>query len=29
MHIYDNTGHRGSPVKRAWMLETMTRFAAR
>ena len=27
--IDDHSGHRGSPVKRAWMLETMTRFAAR
>lgn len=27
--IDDNSGHRGSPVKRAWMLETLNRFAAR
>ena len=27
--IDDHSGHRGSPVKRAWMLDTLTRFAAR
>jgi proline iminopeptidase len=27
--IDDHSGHRGSEVKRAWMLDTLTRFAAR
>ena len=27
--IDDHSGHRGSPVKRAWMLDTLSRFAAR
>lgn len=27
--IDDDSGHRGSPVKRAWMLETLARFADR
>ncbi|HEX6519031.1 MAG TPA: prolyl aminopeptidase [Streptosporangiaceae bacterium] len=27
--IDDHSGHRGSPVKRAWMLETLDRFASR
>jgi proline iminopeptidase len=26
--IDDHSGHRGSPVKRAWMLDTLSRFAA-
>jgi proline iminopeptidase len=27
--IDDHSGHRGSPVKRAWMLDTLSRFAVR
>jgi proline iminopeptidase len=27
--IDDHSGHRGSPVKRAWMLDALSRFAAR
>jgi proline iminopeptidase len=27
--IDDHSGHRGSDIKRAWMLETLARFASR
>jgi proline iminopeptidase len=27
--VDDHSGHRGSPVKRAWMLDALSRFAAR
>jgi hypothetical protein len=26
---YDQSGHRGSDVKRAWILEALARFAGR
>jgi proline iminopeptidase len=29
LHIDDHSGHRGSDLKRTWMLETLAKFAAR